>query len=75
MCYVILPLTVAQAVIDNLAFDVDAFHCEGIISKPLLFHCIDLESEDAALYLIKKGADVKNCVTKVSREVRFKHFF
>ena len=58
----------AQAVIDNLAFGLDAFQAEGVVDKPLLFVCVEAGAEQIALHLIKKGADVRECVT-----VRDKH--
>ena len=65
----ILPTsTGAQAVIDNLAFGLDAFQAEGVVDKPLLFVCVEAGAEQIALHLIKKGADVRECVT-----VRDKH--
>ena len=40
----------------------EAFEEEGLIDKPLLFYCVSAGAEDIALYLIKKGADVTQCV-------------
>ena len=53
----------AQAVIDNLAFGLDAFQAEGVVDKPLLFVCVEAGAEQIALHLIKKGADVRECIT------------
>ena len=49
--------------IDNLAFGLDAFQAEGVVDKPLLFVCVEAGAEQIALHLIKKGADVRECVT------------
>ena len=57
-------LSAARGVVDNLAFSLESFEEEGLLDRPLLFYCVSAAAEDIALYLIKKGVDVRDCIAK-----------